>query len=109
MPWRLALRWELLESTSPSGRMLFRCRVCHRTSYGPDKDCKTFENPSGGCKEAWARAVGPLRRTIDWVAFYLGLDCEPWSPRVLLVRNLWGGLIYDFQKWHRRRRRRDSP
>jgi len=39
-------RWELLDRTSPSGKALFRCLVCGRESYAPDKRCE-----AGCCEE----------------------------------------------------------
>lgn len=34
-----ASRWRELEETSPSGRRLFQCAICGRTSPTPDKTC----------------------------------------------------------------------
>ena len=38
-------RWSLAEETSPSGKTLFRCSACGRTSPTPDKTCPD------GCRE----------------------------------------------------------
>lgn len=35
-------RWLVLKTTSPSGKTLFCCRVCGRTSPTPDKSCKGY-------------------------------------------------------------------
>jgi hypothetical protein len=36
----MASRWAPLQETSPSGKSLFRCTVCQRTSVAPDKTCE---------------------------------------------------------------------
>jgi hypothetical protein len=62
-------RWENLDKTSPSGKILFRCRLCGRESPTPDIRCM-FWTPGGGVKpmcedSAWLGEVlsglrGPL-------------------------------------------------
>lgn len=72
-------RWEVLERTTPSGKTLFRCKVCLRESVGPDKECPTMDcegiekrmlgedtrereieegTTAGGELLCWARGVG---------------------------------------------------
>lgn len=45
---RWLTRWDVLETTSPTGRTLFRCRSCGRESVTPDKRCHPT-SPGGGC------------------------------------------------------------
>jgi len=38
-------RWFRLDKCSPSGKMMFVCLCCGRTSTTPDKYCKSFLDP----------------------------------------------------------------
>ena len=53
-------RWIPLHRASNSGKTLFVCRCCGRTSYAPDKDCP---QPEGG-----------------WGAHKEPMECRDWEP-----------------------------
>jgi hypothetical protein len=53
-------RWELMRSTTPSGRRLFVCTICGRRSIAPDKDCGSrvyYEDASGNVQQTSCSAV----------------------------------------------------
>lgn len=35
----MSTRWTVMDTTSPSGRTMFKCGLCGRESYAPDKTC----------------------------------------------------------------------
>lgn len=61
-------RWELIEATSPSGKMQFRCKVCDRISPTPDKLCNLFSGYRP-CREEWDLYLA--RQRIEYLSSFL--------------------------------------
>jgi hypothetical protein len=52
----LSSRWQVLKRKSPSGKVLYVCTVCGRTSPFPDKRCEPVEGVDCAQEEAlWGR------------------------------------------------------
>ena len=45
------MRWQILYRTSPSGKTLYVCTICGRSSATPDKNCPSFEQYVPGCPD----------------------------------------------------------
>ncbi len=93
-PW--ISRWELCDHTSPSGKLLYRCRVCGRETPIPDKTCRLIQGDMQ-CEKRW-------QSPISWVVVggETGPGARPMHPdwlRSLRDQCQAAGVAFFFKSW----------